>query len=107
MTVLTKKRPLPKHADFFLAAALKARLSHPLGRAIYACNGIQNGRWQWATLVESSYGMFPVPQDHQSHKAVVARLRTIKPSTAIRWQAHWKSGGSVKSLSHGAAGRVR
>lgn len=95
-------RRLPRHCDMFLACARKARLSHVLGRALYACNGIQNGRFHFAVLVPTcSRGTVSQRED------VVAVLKTIRPSTAKRWLKHWKSGGSIKSLSHGSAGRIR
>lgn len=107
-----KKRPLPKHCDMFLACARKARLSHALGRALYGCNRIQNGDFPWAVFSAScQYGMmgsasnYGLEMDH--NKALIKQLKTIRPSTAIRWAKHWKSGGSIKSLSHGSAGRIR
>ena len=96
------KRKLPRHCEMFLAVAKKARLSHPFGRSLYACNGIQNGRYRFGTLVPT-YSNGTVSQE----KDIVAVLKSIRPSTAQRWLAHWNSGGSVKSLAHGSAGRIR
>ncbi len=82
------KRKLPLHCEDFRNSA---KLTNPLGRALYLCNRLQNGDFS----------------GYDDRDSVIARLKTIQASTASRWFKHFKSGGSIKSLSHGSAGRVR
>lgn len=102
-----KNRPLPRHCDTFLRIAKAAKLSHPLGRALYACNRLQNGSFKFSVLLCAT--IHPdAPGIHDSPDEDITKLlEKIRPSTAQRWLKHWKSGGSIKSLSHGSAGRIR
>ena len=83
------KRPLPRHCEMFLKIAKRAKLSYPLGRALYSCNGIQNGRFRFAILAAScQYGMVG-PENLKTRAAdVIKQLKTIRESTAKRWIKH-------------------
>jgi hypothetical protein len=103
-----KNRALPRHCDLFFKVARDARLTHPLGRALYACNRIQNGGGPYSSLVYSIIhpNVPGMPSDPPTEEAI-KWLSKIKGTTAVRWAKHWKSGGSIKSLSHGKSGRIR
>lgn len=100
-------RKLPRHADIFLRIAKESGLSFPLGRALYACNRIQNGDFPYGAMCVSWIHPNTPGVTNPSKQEIVDRLKTIRPTTAQRWIKHWKSGGSIKSLSHGSAGRIR
>lgn len=93
------KRPTPKGFSAFHIQALNLGLSYPRGRALAACNRMQNG--------------WPQRRDGCGIEDEETVLRSFRPSTAIRWQKHWDGGGSIRSLQfktnaqYNAARRVR
>lgn len=95
-------RKLPANVEYFLRLARKARLTNPLGRALYAHNRVLNGG------VNSPCPKDPHPNREQPTDEwyVTQLLRPTKPETAARWLAHWKKGNSLKSLKWGRHGRM-
>jgi hypothetical protein len=85
-------RKFPNHCTYFLQLAESLELSCPLGRALYACNRVQNlGYGDTSRIGDSG----------DDHGVAYTRkfLRAIKPSTAERWLAHWQNGGHIKVIS--------
>ena len=75
----------PAHYNEHLKLAQDLGLENPEGRALYACNRQQCGGAKWA------YGTL------YSLKETMVRC---KPETATRWLAHFRKGGSIRSLQH-------
>ncbi len=107
-------RKLPANAALFAAVARSLHLSCPLGRALYACNRVQNGGHPWGLYAHVLSNANPVPgyyvvytpQEKAAWQAEMAqKMRSIRHTTAQRWLAHFLAGNSIKSLSHGKAGR--
>jgi hypothetical protein len=77
-------RQLPKRCVELYDLARKEKLTHPLGRALYAINRLSNGAWPYI-------GPF-VRMDPLNH------MKRTQEKTAIKWREHWRKGGRIKSL---------
>ena len=81
-------RPLPAGCDAFLRLAEEAGLDCPLGRALYCANRARN---TWPV----------VSRKNGAHrKTPLAVMRDARLSTAERWLAHWRLGGSIYGLCY-------
>jgi hypothetical protein len=100
-------RKLPANAALFAAVARSLHLSCPLGRALYACNRVQNGGHPWGLMAHVLQGKYVAYSGAYaySNQEVAQKMRSIRHTTAQRWLAHFLAGNSIKSLSHGKAGR--
>lgn len=78
-------RKMPAQYAEFLDIAIQEKLTCPEGRALYACNRVQNGGLRW--IYETSY-------------SPLSSMKHARESTAKRWLDHWNSGGSIRSLQH-------
>jgi len=80
-----------------------AGLPNTVGRAAYVTNRILNGDGE----VQSPGLNADNPNDSSGYieRAIIAFAHKVQPATAIRWKNHLNSGGSLKSLSYGSAGR--
>ena len=86
-------RPFPAHYQFFLDFANQHKLTLPRGRALYMCNRKQNGDWYGADREDC------LNFAQRTSDELLARLKSIQPSTAQRWFEHWNSGGAIKMIS--------
>ena len=77
-------RKMPAQYAEFLDIAIQEKLTCPEGRALYACNRVQNGGLCWT--YETSY-------------SPLSSMKHARESTAKRWLDHWNSGGSIRSIS--------
>lgn len=82
-------RSFPNRYQEFFDIAKANHLSYPKGRALYACNRLQNG--------------WPRTKDGMSQEDPLNVLAKTKESTAKRWIKHWNNGGSIKILSYPTA----
>lgn len=92
---MAHRQPLPKYFLLFTQLAVDAHLSHPTGRAWYACNRAANEATRHTHLVyREEFPLFPDP----IRNVALLRMLRCRPETARRWQRHMHRGGSVKSL---------
>jgi hypothetical protein len=82
-------RKTPQRFAELYQIAKAAKLDCPRGRALYACNRIANGGFNYMDPLDT-----------------LSRCRT---ATAKQWLEHWMSGGSIKfaTLSHVEANAKR
>ena len=71
-----------------MGIAAAAKLNHVLGRALYACNRLQNG----------DLGMAWGRSEEELRNNAFETMKRAKVETAKRWRDHWIRTGNIKSL---------
>jgi len=99
------KRKTPHRFEEFYKTCVEYDLSHPFGRALKTCQRLQmvgeyniglsrESNTPWAQMVRDWEK--ERPETHADNDSHLKFLRSIRPSTCIRLERHWKNGGALR-----------